>query len=67
MEQREVRPGTLYWWQYKDAECVLVRARFMTPAYVVCVVMAATAEEVIKSGYGVGEAVNTTPHALRPV
>jgi hypothetical protein len=67
MELREVKPLTLYWWQYKDDDRVVVRARFLTKGFVTCVVMAATAEQVIRCGYGVGELVNTTPHALRPV
>jgi hypothetical protein len=67
MEQREVKLNTLYWWQYQGDQHQLVRARFMTREFVTCQVVAATAEDVIRSGYGVGELVNTTPHALRPV
>jgi hypothetical protein len=67
MERREIIPLTLYWWQYKQDDRLLVRCRFLQREFVAVVVMAATAEQVIKSGYGVGELVNTTPQALRPV
>lgn len=67
MEQREVKIGALYWWQFLGDSRLLVRLRFTDRDYVSCQVVAATAEEVIKSGYGIGEMVRTTPHALRPV
>lgn len=67
MEPREVKLNTLYWWHYQGDQHLLVRARFNNKEFVTCQVVAATAEDVIKSGYGVGELVNTTPHALRPV
>jgi hypothetical protein len=67
MELREIKNGVLYWWQFAENDRCLVRARFISRDYVTCLVVAATAEQVIKSGYGVGEPVNTTPHALRPV
>lgn len=67
MELREVVPGGLYWWQFSIDDRVLIRCRFVGKDYISCQIVAATAEQVIHSKYGVGESVNTTPHALRPV
>ena len=67
MELREVKVGVLHWWQFHEEDRLLVRVRFVGKDFVSLQIVAGTAEQVIKSGYGVGESVNTTPNALRPV
>jgi hypothetical protein len=66
MDLHDLRAGLLVWFRYKDEKQLLCRVRFMSRDYVSVQVVAATAEQVIESGYGVGEAINVAALALQP-
>ena len=67
MDLRNVKTRDLLWWHYSDQGRLLVRVRFVGRDFVSVQVAAATAEQVIASGYAVGETINTQPTALAPL
>jgi hypothetical protein len=66
-EMRDLKLNQLLWWHYKDTDKMLVRLRGYSKTFATCQVVAATALQVIRSGYGNGEIVNTMPQTLSPV
>lgn len=66
MELRDLKMGMFVWFRCNAEVSVLCRVRSINRDYVSVQVVAATAEQVIAGGYGVGEAINTSPLALLP-
>jgi hypothetical protein len=48
----------LYWWRGVDGLRILIRCEYMAQEYARVRIVAATPEEVIKTGYGAGESFN---------
>jgi len=66
MELRELRPAMLVWFPITDDDSILCRVRYIGRDYVSLQVLAATAEQVLRGGHGVGEQINSLPHVLKP-
>lgn len=60
MKPNEARLRQLVWWFYSDGDCVLCRVSLIGRESCTVKVLAATYEQVIRSGIGVGES-NTVP------
>lgn len=63
----QIKQRDLLWWKYGDDKRLLVRVILISNVFVAVRVIAATPQEVIDSGYGVGETLNTSAEALFPV
>lgn len=73
----KLKIGALAWWTYKDGidtpelktfpKRLLGRLVMMNTQAVSVKILAATAEQVIESGYGVGEMVHTLPSSVEMV
>lgn len=50
--------GELYWWRGVDGLRILIRCEYMAQEYARVRIVAATPEEVVRTGYGVGESFN---------
>lgn len=67
MQMREIKAGQFVFWHFGENDKLLCRVRYVGRDYVSCTVLTATCEQVIASGYGVGEPLNTRPESLEPV
>lgn len=48
----------LYWWRGIDGLRILIRCEYLMTEYARVRIVAATPEEVLRTGYGVGESFN---------
>lgn len=67
MDVRDVKTNEMYWWKFHGDDRVLVRVALSGRGYIACKILAATAEQVLACGYGVGEIVNTDAKTLELV
>jgi hypothetical protein len=67
METRDLHFRDLVWWSFCDSEKLLCRVEYLGTDYVAVRVLAATTEQVLACGYGVGERINTKASALSRV
>lgn len=58
MALARMNQGRLYWWRGVAGCAILVRCEYLAQEYARCRVVAATAEEVLRTGYGAGESFN---------
>jgi hypothetical protein len=58
MALAKMKPQGLYWWRGINGLRILIRCEYLAQEYARCRVVAATAEEVLRTGYGAGESFN---------
>jgi hypothetical protein len=55
MDLKHIENRAMLWWNFCDSDRVLVRVILLGREFIVCQVLAATVDQVLASGYGVGE------------
>lgn len=58
MALARMEQGGLYWWRAFEGIRILVRCEYMAQEYARCRIVAATPDEVLRTGYGAGESFN---------
>jgi hypothetical protein len=67
MKANEAKLRALAWWEFREGHPILVRVCLVGRENATVRILAATAEQVILSGYGIGEAVTVPFTSLRDV
>jgi hypothetical protein len=67
MDARDIKFRDLILFRYAEGKSLLCRVELIGRGFYTVRVLSATPEQVIESGYGCGEHINTQATALHPV